>query len=231
MHQSCRTALPTSPYPRGAAVEAGRPRPISDPITSTTKKLHRRSRSTAASPPDAGTVSNPFTFGILRRTTPSAFTPSKDELAVLDAPELKPERRSFGATFSFLQPWHGKTRLGSRSSTSSTKSEASTSGSEGAGVVESGSDSESVPAVPKEKQARSQTSTTYHGAGLYLPIVRPGSPLDDPTTPADVAPLSPPTLVQPGYSKAQTKKVLKHARAELMKEVTKAGYNVLVVEG
>ena len=187
-----------------------------------------------ASPPDAGAVSNPFTFGILKRTTLPAFTPFKEEPASLDTPELKAERRSFGATFSFLQPWHGRNRLGSRSrtsSTSSTKSEASTSGSEGAGVVESGSESESVPAVPKEKQAQSQTSTTHRGAELYLPVVRPGPPLDDPTTPADVAPSSPPTLVQSGYNKAQTKKVLKHARAELMKEVTKAGYNVLVVEG
>jgi len=231
MHQSRRTALPASPHPRGAAVEAGRPRPISDPITSTTKKLHRRSRSTAGSPPNAGAVSNPFTFGILKRTTLPAFTPFKEEPASLDTPELKAERRSFGATFSFLQPWNGRNRLGSRSSTSSTQSEASTSGSEGAGVVESGSESESVPAVPKEKQEQRQTSTTHHRAGLYLPIVRLGPPLDDPTTPADVAPPSPPTLAQPGYNKAQAKKVLKHARAELMKEVTKAGYNFLVVEG
>ena len=43
-------------------------------------------------------------------------------------------------------------------------------------------------------------------------------------------PPSPP-LAPPSYDKAQTKKVLKHARAELMKEVGKAGYNVLVVEG
>ena len=43
---------------------------------------------------------------------------------------------------------------------------------------------------------------------------------------ADFEPPSPPTLAQSGYHKGQTKKVLKHARAELMKEV-----NVLILEG
>jgi hypothetical protein len=37
------------------------------------------------------------------------------------------------------------------------------------------------------------------------------------------------TLAQLGHHKAQRKKVLNHAREELMKEVRKAGYNALVV--
>ena len=41
----------------------------------------------------------------------------------------------------------------------------------------------------------------------------------------------PARLAPSSYDKAQTKKVLKYARAEPMKEVGKAGYNVLVVEG
>ena len=87
----------------------------------------------------ARAVSNPFTFGILKQMTLPVFTPPKEGLAVVDAPELKAERRrSFGATFSLLQPRHGKDHLESRSSTLSTKSGASTSGSEGGGLVEPG---------------------------------------------------------------------------------------------
>jgi len=231
MHQSCRTALPASPHPRGAAVEAGRPRPTSEPITSTServdtapcsaKKLHRKSRSASATP-STRAVSNPFNFGVLKRTTPPAFTPSKENPAVVGAPEPKVQRpRSFGTTFSFLQSRHGRGRLGSRSSTSSTKSEAFNSGSEDGEAVEPGPGSEPVSAVQKETQAQSQTSTTHYSAGSYLPIVRPEPPL---------AP-NKPTLAQPGYHKAQTRKVLNQARGELMKEVRKAGYNVLVVEG
>ena len=55
----------------------------------------------------------------------------------------------------------------------------------------------------------------------------PLAPNNDLTTPTDVVP---PTLVQPGDHKAQTKMVLRHARAELIKEVGQAGYNDLVVE-
>ena len=147
MHQSCRTAPPgaASPHLKGAAAEVGRPIPISDPSTSTKegtnttpcspKKLHRKDRSTTASQPRP--ISNPFNFGIPKRTAPPAFTPSKSELAVVDVPGSKPERhRSVGATFSFLQPWHGSDRLGRRSSTSNTKSRASTGGSEDGEVVE-----------------------------------------------------------------------------------------------
>ena len=86
----------------------------------------------------------------------------------------------------------------------------------------------------KHQQSQLQTSTTYHSTGSYVPSVRPGPPLastNDPTTPADFGPPPPPTLAQPVYHKAQTKKVLKHTRAELMKEARKAGYNGLVVEG
>jgi hypothetical protein len=224
MHQSCRTALPTSP----------RPRPTSEPITGmnervdtapcSAKKLHRKSRSATAAQPGTRAISNPFTFGVPKRTTPPASTPPKGGLAVVDAPEPNVQRRhSFGATLSFLQSRHGRDSLNSRSSTSSTKSEASTSGSEGGEVVElgSGSESESVPAVRKEKQAQPPTSTTHHGAGPHLPVVHPRPPLASNKR----------TLAQTGYRKAQTKKVLKLAREELMKEVRNAGYNVLVVEG
>ena len=244
MHQSSRTLPPVSPRPKGTAAEAGRPRPTSDPITSSRnerpdtsspKKLHRKSRSAAASQPGARAVSNPFNFEIPKRTTPPEFAPSKGEPAVMDAPEQKVERRrSLGTTFSFLQSWNGRDRLGSRSSTSSTKSGASTSGSEDGEAVERGPGSELVHAVQKQKQAQSQTPTTHHNTGLHFPIVRPDPPLapnNNPTAPADVVPPSPPTIAQPGYHKAQTKKVLKHARAELMKEVKKLGYNDLVVEG
>jgi hypothetical protein len=213
MHQPCRTAVPASPHPKGMAAEAGRPRPISDPDTSVSKTLHRKSRISAASQP---AVSSPFNFGILKGTTPLVFTPPKEGPAVVDALELKSERRrSFGATFSFLQPRRGRNRLGSRSSRSSTKSGASTSGSEDG---EPGSGSESVSAVPKQKQAQPQTSNTHHSASS---ISRLESPLAS----------NKPALPQPSYHKAQTKRVLNHARAELMKEVRKAGYNVLVVEG
>ena len=250
---SCRTAPPgtVSQRPKGAATEARQLRPISDPGTSTNesadttprspprspKKLHRKSYSATTSQPGARPASNPFHFGIPRRTTPPAFTPPKSELVVVDTPEPKPEqRRSFGTTFSFLPPWHGRDRLGSRSSTSSSQSGASTSGSEDGEAVKPGSGSESVPVARKQKHQRSQrqTPTTDHSTELYFPSVRTESPLAskyDPTTPAHFGPSSPPTLAQPGYHKAQTKKVLKHARAELMKEVRKTGYNVLVVEG
>ena len=126
MHQSCRTVPPGTAtlHLKGAGPEAGRSRPISDPSTSTNegvdttlcppKKLHRKSQSVMASQPGARAVSNPFHhFGISKRTTPPAFTPSKSELAVVDTSESKLERRrSFGATFSFLQPWHGRDSLG-----------------------------------------------------------------------------------------------------------------------
>jgi hypothetical protein len=143
MHQSCRTAVPASPHPKGAA--AGQPRPISDPITNTNeradrapKMLHRKSRSAGAAQPDARAVANPFTFGVLKRTTPPASSSSKEELVVVGAPEPKAQHcRAFGASFSFLQSRHGRDRLGSRSSISSTKSGSSTSGSEGGEIVES----------------------------------------------------------------------------------------------
>ena len=86
--------------------------------------------------------------------------------------------------------------MGSRSST---KSGASTSGMEDGKVVEPGPGSGSVPAVRKEKQAQSQTSTTHRSAESYSRSERLGSPLvchNDPTTLADVAPPSPPTLAQ-----------------------------------
>ena len=255
MHQPCRTTPPAPanahprPPPKGAAADLRRPRPISDTSTSTNesadatpyspprspKKLHRKSRSTSAAQPGTRAVSNPFNFAIQKRTTPPAFTPSKSEIATVDAPESKPEqRRSFGSTFSFLPPWHGRDRLGSRSSTSSTNSAASTSGSEDGEAVEPRSGSESVPAVRKQQQGQLQPSTTDHNTGPYFPGVRLEPPLasnNDPTTPSDFEPSFPPAPAQPGYHKAQMKKVLKHSRAELMKEVRKAGYNVLVVEG
>jgi hypothetical protein len=236
MPQSCRTALPTSPHPRAAAAAVGRPRPTSDPITGmnervdtascSAKKLHRKSRGATAAQPGTRAISNPFTFGVLKRATPPASTLSKEGLAVVDALEPKVQRRhSFGATFSFLQSQHGRYRFGSRSSTSSTSSGASTSGSEGGEVVELGlgseSESESVPAVRKKRQTQPQTSTTHHSAGSYLPIVQAEPPSASNER----------TLAQTGYRKAQTKKVLNLAREELMKEVRKAGYNVLVVEG
>ena len=119
---------------------------------------------------------------------------------------------------SFVQSWHGRDQLGSRSST---KSGASTSGMEDGGVVGPGPGSGSVRVVRKEKQAQSQTSTR-HSAGLSSPSVLLGSPLacpNGPTTLASVASPSPPALAQPGYHKAQMKQVLEHARAELMEEV------------
>jgi hypothetical protein len=53
---------------------------------------------------------------------------------------------------------------------------------------------------------------------IMFPIVRPEPPLAS----------NKPTLAQLGYHRAQTKKVLNHAREELVKEVRKAGYNALV---
>ena len=100
----------------------------------------------------------------------------------------------------------------------------------GSGILES----ELVPATGKEKQAQAGTAPMRHSAGSYFAIVRPkptSASNNNPTAPVAVGPASPPTLAQPSYSKTQKKKVLKHARAELMKEVGKAGYNVLVVEG
>ena len=100
--------------------------------------------------------------------------------------------------------------------------------------METGSGSESVPAAQKQQQVQLQTSTTGYSIRLCLPSLRLEPPLasnNDPTTPADFELSSPPTLAQLGYHKARTKKVLKHARAELMKEVRKAGYTALVVEG
>ena len=100
--------------------------------------------------------------------------------------------------------------------------------------MEPGWGSESDPDARNQKQAPLQTSTTDHGIGLYFPSVRPEPALasnNDHTTPADFEPSSQPTLAQPSYHNAQMKKLLKHSRAELMKDVRKAGYNVLVVEG
>ena len=90
------------------------------------------------------------------------------------------------------------------------------------------------PCCPNEKADATQTSTTHHSAGSYFPNVRPGLPLasnNDPIASADVVPPYPPTLAPSGYRQAQTKKALKNARTGLMKEIRKAGYNVLVVEG
>ena len=147
----------------------------------------------------------------------------------MDAPESKPERRrSFGSTFSFLQRWHERDCLGSRSSTSSTKIGASTRGSEGGEVVEPGSGSKSAPAARKQQQAQLHTSTMDHGTVLYFPSVRPEPHLasnNDSTIPADFGPRSPATLAsaQLGHDKAQMKKVLRHAIAEPRKEVRNAG--------
>jgi hypothetical protein len=240
MHPSPRTSPPPSPRPKDAAAETGRPRPVSGSSTSTTastdtkisstKKLHRTSR---ASPASAKAISNPFTFGVLKRATPPATLPSKEEHVAVNVPEHKPERRrSFGATFSFLQPRHGRDRLGSTSSTSSTssgESAVSTSGTEDGEGVSAGS--KFVPATRMEEQGQAQAAPTHHSAGSHLPTVEPKlTPASNPATRV-VVPPSPPAAAQPSDGKAQTKKVLKHARAELMKEVGKAGYNVLVVEG
>ena len=183
MHQSCRTVPPgtASLHLKGAGPEAGRSRPISDPSTSTNegvdttlcppKKLYRKNRNAMAPQPGARAVSNPFHFGISKRTTPPAFTPSKSELVVVDASESELERRrSFEATFSVLHPWHGRDSLESGSSTSIEKSGSSTSASEDGEAVEPGS--ESVPATQKRQHSHLQTSTTDHVTGLYSPSVR-----------------------------------------------------------
>ena len=72
--------------------------------------------------------------------------------------------------FSFIQSWHGGDRSGSRSSTKSTKSGASTSGIEDGKVVEPGPGSELVPAVRKEKQMQSQTSRTQDRTRLMYEL-------------------------------------------------------------
>ena len=241
MHQSPRKSPPASP--KNAAAEIGRPSPGSDLNTSTsttgslpattcsTRKLHRNSGSGSAAPlTGRRAASNPFTFGVVqKRTSPPATAPSKQDSTTLGAPGANPERRrSLTATLSFLQSRHVRDRLGSRSNTPSTTSGVSTSGSE------DGEGAEAEAGPRQEKQAQANSSPTRHSAGLYLPIGRskPTSPSNNyPTTPVAVVALPPPVLAQPSYDKAQTKKVLKHARAELMKEVGKAGYNVLVVEG
>ena len=98
--------------------------------------------------------------------------------------------------------------------------------------MEPGLGSGSVPAVRKDKQAQPQTSTTHRSAGPYSRSERLGSPLachNDPTTLAYVAPC--PRQLLLNYHKAQMKKVLNHARAELMKGVRKVRYSYLIVEG
>ena len=75
------------------------------------------------------------------------------------------------------------------------------------------------------------TTPNFNDAPPYLPVIRPEHPLvsdNDLTTPADFVLPPPPALAQPSYHKAQTKKVIKHARAELMEEVRKVGHNYLV---
>ena len=131
--------------------------------------------------------------------------------------------------FSFTQSWHGRDQLGSRSSIRSMRSGSPTSGMLDGGVTGIGVGSR----CRKEKEAQSQSSPTRHIARSDLPSVLSGSPLayhSDRTTPADVAPPSPPTLAHPGYHKGQMK-VFNHARAELMKGVRTLRYNDLVVEG
>ena len=91
----------------GSTKESANTTPCPPPCSP--KKLHRKSRSTTASQPDARTVSNPFHFGIPKRPTPPGCTPYKSELVVVNTPESQPERRpSFGATISFLPPWYGR---------------------------------------------------------------------------------------------------------------------------
>ena len=251
IHSPCRTSLPASPPPTSTAAQAAqRPRPLSDPGTDTTgsagttsyspKKLHRKSRSTTACPGGARGASNPFTFGALRRSPP-AIAASQEEPAAVGAPEPRPERRrSLGTAFSFLQPRHGRDRVASPSSPSSpasTQSGASTSGSDDGAAAECGA--RGGPAAQKEVRARADAAPvpTRHSAGSYFPSVRPAPAAVPHHAPTPAAPPTPvprapsPPLAPPRYDKAQTKKVLKHARAELMKEVGKAGYNVLVVEG
>ena len=88
-------------------------------------------------------------------------------------------------------------------STKSRKSGATTSAMEDVAMedVEPGPGLGPVPAVPKEKRAQPQTSTTHRSTGLHSPSVRLGSHLgshNDPTTLANVAPPSRPTLAQLG---------------------------------
>ena len=54
---------------------------------------HRKSRSAATSQPGMSAVSNSFTFGILERTTLPVSTPSKEDLAVMEASGSKAEWR------------------------------------------------------------------------------------------------------------------------------------------
>ena len=99
-----------SPHPLGAAAEARRPRPTSDPMTSMSERAdtvprsaeqpHRKSRSAAISQLGIRAVSNPFTFAILKQTTLPVYTPSKEELSVMVVSGPKAQRRhSFGTCF------------------------------------------------------------------------------------------------------------------------------------
>ena len=92
-------------------------------------------------------------------------------------------------------------------------------------------DWESAPVTRKQKQKRLQlqTSTTDHRTKSCFPSVRPEQAWasnDDPTTPADFEPPSPPTLASTSSDEEDAQ-----AGPSRSDEVRKAGYNVLVVEG
>jgi hypothetical protein len=141
------------------------------------------------------------------------------------ASESEPEwHRSCRATFSFLQPLHGRDRLESTSSTSSGVLMRDSEGVSAGSML--------VPATRKEGQAQPQTAPTRHGTESYFSTVesKPTSWFGL-TTPIVVVPPSPPAFAQSSEDKTQTKRVLRHAQGELRKEVEYSGYNILVVEG
>ena len=57
------------------------------------EEMHRKSQSAATSQLGMRAVSNPFTFGILKRTTLPVYTPSKEDLSVMEASGPKAEQR------------------------------------------------------------------------------------------------------------------------------------------
>ena len=159
---------PAGPHPLGAAAEARRPKSTSDPMTNmdervdavpcSAKRLHRKSRSAATSQPSMRTASNPFTFEILERTTLPVSTPSKGELASMEASGAIAERRcSFGTYFRSLNRGTGETswRVDLARGADHRPVECWMAKSPGSGLF--------LP-VRKEKQAQSQTSTTHRTA-------------------------------------------------------------------
>ena len=198
-----------------------------------TEVLHRKSRSAATSQLGMSAISNSFAFRILKRTTLSVCTPYKEGLLAMEASGPTAERRrSFGTCFRSLNRGTGETSWG----------------------VDRARRARRAVHRPVEWRVEKSWNQDWDRGRFALSarISRRNPKLQRHTAAQDHTPVvngwdllwhvimtllhSPMSHRRPrqlllNYHKAQMKKVLNHARAELMKGVRKVRYSYLIVEG